>query len=258
MGLISNENLKSKDKLKQIDLSYVDATNPKFMLINNMYVSSFIVVNYNNEMEGGFFSKLLSLGIDYTISMFYEKKNSNEILKKLTYQLGNAGSDIKDSKENQIDMDVITKTYNDTKYMRKKIQLEEEDFYYLYIYISVYSNSIKKLETNKNKIQNAALGAGLTVINAIFKEEKCFMSSLPILQNDKILKKIAKRNVLTEGLCSTYPFLSNELCDKNGVLLGINEFNNSLVMIDRFDSEKYKNANMFVVRNQWFWKIVFY
>lgn len=249
MGLISSVNINAKDKLNQIYPSYVDTSNPKFLLINNTYISSFIVVNYNKEMEGGFLNKLLTLGIDFTISMFYEKQNSNEILKKLTYQLGNTGSDIKNSKENQIDMDVISKTYNDAKYIRKQMQLEEEDFYYLYIYISVYSNSIKKLEINKNKIQNMAANAGLTVINAMFKEEKCFMSSLPILQNDKTLKKIAKRNVLTEGLCSTYPFLSNELCDKNGVLIGINEFNNSLVMIDRFNSEKYKNANMFVVRH---------
>lgn len=247
MGLISKENSKSRNRLNEIYPRYIDTTNPKYMIINNMYISSFIVVDYNKEMAGGFLNKLLSLGIDFTISMFYEKQNSNEIIKKLTYQLGNTGSDIKDSKENQMDMDVMTKAYDDTRYIRRQMQLENEEFYYLYIYISVYSNSIKKLEINKNKIQNIAICNGLTVLNALFKEEKCFMTSLPILNNDKLIKRIAKRNVLTDGISSTYPFLSNELCDKDGVLLGVNAFNNSLVMIDRFNSEKYKNANMFVL-----------
>ena len=211
MGLISNESSKSRNRLNEIYPRYVDATNPKYMIINNMYISSFIVVDYNKEMTGGFLNKLLSLGIDFTISMFYEKQNSNEIIKKLTYQLGNTGSDIKDSKENQMDMDVMTKAYDDTRYIRRQMQLENEEFYYLYIYISVYSNSIKKLEINKNKIQNIAICNGLTVLNALFKEEKCFMTSLPILNNDKLIKKIAKRNVLTEGILRKYPILSNIL-----------------------------------------------
>lgn len=258
MGLISQEKLKSKNRLNEIYPRYIDTTNPKYILINNMYISSFIVVDYNKEMYGGFLNKLLSLGIDFTISMFYEKQNSNDIIKKLTYQLGNTGSDIKDSKENQMDMDVMKKAYSDIRYIRKQMQLENEEFYYLYIYISIYSNSIKKLEINKKKIQNVATANGLTVLNAMYKEERCFMTSLPILSNDKVIKTIAKRNVLTDGISSTYPFLSNELCDKNGVLLGINLFNNSLVMIDRFDSEKYKNANMFVLRNEWIWKVIFF
>lgn len=49
------------------------------------------------------------------------------------------------------------------------------------------------------------------------------------------------------GIISTYPFLSNELCDENGILFGINEANKSIVMVDRFDSNKYKNSNMFIL-----------
>ena len=101
------------------------------------------------------------------------------------------------------------------------------------------------------RVESVASSIGLTLLRSNFKEEQSFLSSLPIMKNDLLLKKLARRNVLSDGLSSSYPFLSNELCDENGIFLGVNELNNSLVMVDRFNSEKYKNANMFVIRYKW-------
>ena len=55
---------------------------------------------------------------------------------------------------------------------------------------------------------------------------------------------MAKRNILTSGLISTYPFISSSIFDENGIYIGDNMYNNSLVLIDRYDTNKYKNANM--------------
>ena len=178
------------------------------------------------------------------ISIYYEKQNTNEILKKLTYHIGNTGAEIKNSNENQVDISIMSKTYKDAKYIREEMQLEGEELYYINIYILIYSNSTKNLEINIRRVENVAYSAGLSVIRANYKHEKVFLSSLPIMKNDSILKKITKRNVLTDGVSSTYPFLQNELCDEDGIFLGVNDFNNSLIMIDRFNSEKYKNANI--------------
>ena len=45
-------------------------------------------------------------------------------------------------------------------------------------------------------------------------------------------------------MLSTYPFISSTIFDKNGIFIGTNIYNNSLVFIDRYNTEKYKNANM--------------
>ena len=141
MGLISKENI--NDKLESIYPNFLDTTNPKFLLIDNMYVSALLVVNYNQDMEGGFLDKILSLGIDMQLSIYYEKENTNEILKKLTYQIGNTGADIKNSNENQVDISIMKKTYNDAKYIREKMQLEGEKLYYINIYILIYKRAIR-------------------------------------------------------------------------------------------------------------------
>ena len=50
--------------------------------------------------------------------------------------------------------------------------------------------------------------------------------------------------MLTSSAASCYPFTSFEMSDENGILLGVNQHNNSLVIVDIFNSRVYKNANM--------------
>ena len=44
-------------------------------------------------------------------------------------------------------------TYNDAKYIRKEIQVNNEDIYFLYIYINLSSEDIEKQEYLLNKIE---------------------------------------------------------------------------------------------------------
>ena len=58
------------------------------------------------------------------------------------------------------------------------------------------------------------------------------------------LERKAKRNLLTGSAASSYMFTSCEISDDNGVLLGINRYNNSFCIIDFFDTKKHKNGNL--------------
>ena len=74
-----------------------------------------------------------------------------------------------------------------------------------------------------------------------------FLSSLPLVALERRLYERSKRNVLTLGAASCYPFTSYEMCDDNGILLGVNKHNNSLIIVDIFDSRVYKNANISIL-----------
>ena len=56
------------------------------------------------------------------------------------------------SKDRQ-DIDLAAFTYNDAKYIRKEIQVNNEELYYLYIYMNVFSKDKKELEYSLNKIE---------------------------------------------------------------------------------------------------------
>ncbi len=77
-----------------------------------------------------------------------------------------------------------------------------------------------------------------------FQQETALRSVMPFLKIAPSLEKKAKRNVLTSGAASTYMFTSYELSDDTGVLLGINRHNNSLCIVDLFNTKRNKNANL--------------
>ena len=178
------------------------------------------------------------------ISIFYEKQDTYKTIKELTYHIGNVGVDIKDNNQNREDIDLAIFTYNDAKYIRKEMQVNNEDLYFLYIYINLFSENIKDLEYSLNNIEGLLQSKGMQTRRASFREEQLLKSCLPIFENNEDVKKSARRNVLTSGIISTYPFISSSVFDENGVFIGKNIYSNSLIFVDRYNTEKYKNANM--------------
>ncbi len=178
------------------------------------------------------------------ISIFYEKQDTIKAIRELTYHIGNVGAEIKDSNENRQDIEIAAFTYNDAKYIRKQMQVNNEDLYFLYMYIMVFSEDIKELQYLSNKVEGILQSNGLQSKKAYFREEQTFLSTLPIMENHIDIKNVAKRNVLTNGIVSTYPFISSSIFDEEGIFIGTNIYNNSLIFIDRFDSNQYKNSNI--------------
>ena len=229
-----------------ISSSYINTKNPKYLEIDNLFYSSIIIVNYYHEQNDLLLKSLIDSNINMNISIFYEKQNPYKVVKDLTYHIGNVGVDIKNTNQNREDMEIAAFTYNDAKYIRKEIQVNNEDIYFLYIYITIYSDDRKELEYLLNKIEGIIQSKGMQVRRAYFREEQAFKSCLPFFINDNDIKLIAKRNVLTSGLICTYPFISSSIFDENGIFVGTNIYNNSLIFIDRYNTSKYKNANMCV------------
>ena len=178
------------------------------------------------------------------VSIFYEKGDTSKIIKELTYNIGNVGVEIKQGNENRQDIDIAVSTYNDAKYIRKEIQTNGEELYFLYIYLSVFSNDKKELEYNLDKIEGILQSKGMQTRRSYFRQEQLFLSSLPLGENKNDVKKVGRRNILTSGLIGTYPFISSSIFEDEGIYFGNNIYNNSLVLIDRYNTNKYKNANM--------------
>ena len=108
------------------------------------------------------------------ISIFYEKQDSYKTIKDLTYHIGNVGVELKESNQNREDIDIAAFTYNDAKFIRKEIQVNNEDIYYLYIYINIYAEDIKKLEYYLNKVEGIAQSKGMQTRRANFRQEEIF------------------------------------------------------------------------------------
>ena len=218
--------------------------NPKYIEIDNLFYSGLIVVNYYREQNDILLKSLLETNINMNLSIFYEKQNQYKTIKDLTYHIGNVGVDIQENNKNREDIDIAIYTYNDAKYIRKEMQVNNEDLYFLYIYVNIFAENIKDLEYYLNNIEGLMQSKGMQTRRANFREEQIFKSCLPLMENNIDIKNSAKRNVLTSGLISTYPFITSSIFDEEGIFIGKNIYNNSLIFVDRYNTEKYKNANM--------------
>ena len=241
---IARDDFNIKDYLSP---SYINLKNPKYCEIDGMFYSGIIIVDYYKEQKELILNELINLNINFIISIFYEKENSKKIINKITYNIGNISTDINNKNINNQIIDLEEVTYSDAKYIRKEIQLNNEDIFYLYIYLNIFNNNIKELENNLNKIEGILKNKGLNTRRGYFRQEQLFLSSLPLMINSNNLKESAKRNILTSGLVSTYPFISSNICDENGILFGKNINNKSLIIINKYNLEKYKNSNLCIL-----------
>ena len=245
---ISEKNNKiNEGNFKNIDYispTYINLNNPKYLEMEDYFYSGIIIVNYAREQDDLILKSLIEANINMNISMFYEKGDTIKALKEISYNIGNVGVELNQFNENRQDMDIALFTYNDAKYIRKEIQIDGEEIYFLYIYLSIFSKDKKELEHNLDKVETILQSKGMQTKRANFRQEQLFLSCLPLAENNSELKKVGKRNILTKGLISTYPFISSSIFEESGIYFGNNLYNNSLVLIDKYNNQKYKNANM--------------
>lgn len=227
--------------------AYINTSNPKYIEIDSVYYSTLLIINYNREYDDLIFKDIIDTNFNANMSIFYEKQDAYKIIKDLTYHIGNVGVDLQSYNESRQDIDIAAFTYNDAKYIRREMQLNGQDLYYIYALITVFSQDKKDLEYNLNKIEGVLQSKGLQTRRAYFRQEHAFRMTLPFFEKFSDIENILKRNVLTNGLLSTYPFITSTIFDEDGIYFGTNINNNSLVFVNKYNNNKYKNSNMIIL-----------
>lgn len=133
--------------------SYINNKNPKFLEIDGNFFGGIIVIDYYREYSEIIFKNLINTNVNMNISIFYEKQDTYKTIKDLTYFIGNVGVDLKSGNQNREDIDIAAYSYNDAKYIRKEMQVNNEEIYFLYTYINIIAETEKELYRNINKIE---------------------------------------------------------------------------------------------------------
>ena len=180
------------------------------------------------------------------MDMFLSRQPKDRMIRKLGQQLRINRSKIKETSDTNTDFDDLDSAIR-SGYLLKDGLSNNEDFYYLNLLITITADNVDDLEWKVAEMKKLLLSQDMDIQPCSFCEEQAFLSSLPLVSLERRLFERSKRNVLTLGAASCYPFTSYEMCDNNGILLGVNKHNNSLIIVDIFDSRIYKNANMAIL-----------
>ena len=226
----------------------LDMTHSKYVCVDEQYQSYLLVPSqgYKAQVAAGWLSLLINAGDGIDVDLFLSKQPKERMVQKLGQQLRINHSKIKEVSDTNTDYDNLDDAIR-SGYFLKDGLAENEDFYYMNLLITITASSVEELEWREREMKKLLLSHDISTTSCIFREEQAFLSSLPLVSLEKHLYERSKRNVLTRGAASCYPFVSFEMCDDNGILLGVNKFNNSLTIVDIFNSMVYKNANISIL-----------
>ena len=226
----------------------IDYTHGNYVVMDDVYHTYLLVPSdgYRAQVCAGWISLLVNAGEGIDVDIFFERQPKDRIQQKLGQQLRINRSKIKDTSDTNSDFDDLDSAIR-SGYFLKEGLAANEDFYYMNILITITADSLEELEWRANEMKKLLLSQDMEAVSCHFREEQALLSALPLISLDKGLFARSKRNILTSSVASCYPFTSFEMCDDNGILLGVNKYNSSLIIVDIFNSAVYKNANMSIL-----------
>lgn len=226
----------------------IDYTHGKYVCVDGLYHSYLLIPSqgYKSQVSAGWLSLLINAGDGIDIDFYLFKQPKERMVQKLGQQLRINRSKIKETSDTNTDFDDLDDAIQSGYFLKNGLS-NNEDFYYMSLLITITATSIEDLEWREKEMRKLLLSHDMNVCTCSFREEQAFLSALPLASLEKHLYERSKRNVLTTGAASCYPFVSFEMCDDNGILLGVNKFNNSLAIVDIFNSMVYKNANISIL-----------
>lgn len=189
---------------------------------------------------------MINAGEGIDVDVFFFRQDKSKSMERIGRRIRLNRSKIKDTYDTNTDFDDLSESIHAGYYLKRGLS-GSEDFYYMSTLITITGYSAKEVEWRVKEMTKLLNSQDIGVISCMFREENAFLSSLPLLCLDKKLYERSKRNVLTSGVASCYPFTSYEMSDKDGIMMGVNKANNSLVIVDIFNTKIYKNANIAIL-----------
>ena len=210
---------------------------PNEIKLGDILSKTYFVFSYPRYLHNDWFSPIVNLAIPMDISFFVHPIDTTLILKQLRKKITETQSEMLDREEKGLIRDPqLEIAYHDMEELRDKLQTAQEKMFDFGLYITVYAESEKKLKDIEINLRSILEPKLIYIKPALYRQFEGFLSTGPYG-----LDKIAVNTTMNSGtLSSAFPFVSFDLSSNEGILYGVNQHNNSLVLFDRFD---LPNAN---------------
>lgn len=208
--------------------------------INDTYYRTLFIAGYPRFVNANWLSPLINFNHSLTVSMFIYPVDGKGVIEDLRRKIAEMEAELQGDIQRGRIINIDTQVkLEDARSLQEQLAKGAERFFQFGLYITIRDDKKDVLDRVTNHVKST-LGALLIVAKtATLQIEDGFKTTLPTgLDKLKI-----NRNMDTTSLASTFPFTSSELTQNEGLMYGINEHNDSLVVFDRFSLE---NANMVV------------
>jgi len=213
---------------------------PNNLKLGEKFCSTLFVLTYPRYLSSNWFSSLVNLDESFDISIFFHPLEVNTILRDLRKKSAEMQAQISiEAERGLVRNPLIEAALKNIEELRDLIQQGNERLFDTAVYITFFANSKEDLNKIQSKIENTLEQQLIYAKPAVFRQFEGFESSLP-LGLDRLL---ITTPLNSQPASTLFPFSSLDLTENTGILYGLNQHNNSLIIFDRFS---LANANMVV------------
>ena len=224
----------------------IDLMHRNYIIMDGLYYSFLYIKGngYPNKVRAGWMSSLINAGEGIDVDVFLRRENRSKTIDKVAQRIRLNRTKLKSMQDTSTDYEELAGSIQAGYFIKQGIANYNEDLFYMSVFVTISARTYEELMWRKQQMTDMLKSMDMYVSDCNFQQEDALRTVMPFLQISPKLEKKSKRNVLTSGAASTYMFTSFEMSDDTGVLLGINRHNNSLCIVDLFDTKKNKNANL--------------
>ena len=224
----------------------IDFSHYNFVVMDGMYYSVMHIRRngFPHTVRGGWMSSLINAGEGVDIDVHLRRENRGKTLDKVAQRIRLNRTKLRGMQDTSTDYEELTGSIQSGYYIKSGIANNNEDLFYMSVLITISARTYEELLWRRGQMTDLLKSMDMYINECNFRQEAALRSVMPFLCIDPNIEKKAQRNILTSGAASTYMFTSFEMSDDSGVLLGINRHNNSLCVVDLFNTRVNKNANV--------------
>lgn len=224
--------------------AWIDFKHPNYIVVDNKFYTFayFTSEGYPNYVVAGWLSSYVNACEGVDVDIFMEKVPKERVENSIGRRIRNNRAKLKDTSDTSTEATNVANVIQSGFYLLRGLANGEE-FYYCSTLLTITADSYSDLEYRYRELDKMAHSMGVTMRRTTFQMEAAFESALPLCKIGGDIRRKSRRNSLSNGAASMYPFISYELQDPNGIMLGVNRENNSLVAVDVFDTSRHANAN---------------
>jgi len=241
------EEISEIEEAAEVETSLADTIAPSALQITSNYIQigekfarTFFIITYPRFLTVNWLSPIINLDRVLNVSMFIHPADTGIILKKLKRKITQIESQVNtEQDQGKIRNPILETARGDVEDLRDKLSQGTEKFFKYGLYITVFEDSIEKLNEAEEQIMSLFEAKMVYAKPAIFQQDAGLNSTLPLGKDQLFITN----SMNTAPLSTVFPFVSSNLSSNKGILYGINRHNNSLIIFDRFSME---NGNMVI------------
>lgn len=207
------------------------------LCIDGVYIRTLFISGYPFVAGSGWLDTLINFNHDADITHHIHEVDALQALPKLHRKITELESTKRQMiRAGKIVGSEITDPLDSAMELRDKIQRGQEKLFQVSITVALRAPSLTELNKVTRLLETTLSARLFYTKTARYQQIEALQSVLP-RGEDQLAQK---RNLDSSSAALTFPFMSSELVHESGILYGVNNSNNSLVILDRFSLH---NAN---------------